>query len=79
VQRRATRATVPSNMAALAQRRRRTGPLADAAARQLATDVYNERFIHQAIRENMEAEQLNLIENRLADLGQRATELRRYL
>jgi len=28
---------------------------------------------------SMEAEQLNLIENRLADLGQRATELRRYL
>jgi len=27
----------------------------------------------------MEAEQLNTIENRLADLGLRATELRRYL
>ncbi|MQM29248.1 MAG: peptide chain release factor 2 [Candidatus Accumulibacter phosphatis] len=27
----------------------------------------------------MEAEQLNLIENRLDDLGQRAAELRRYL
>jgi len=50
-----------------------------AAARQLAADVYNGRFILQVIRENMEAEQLNLIENRLDDLGQRAAELRRYL
>ncbi|KFB70494.1 MAG: hypothetical protein AW09_004426 [Candidatus Accumulibacter phosphatis] len=35
-------------------------------------------FIKQA-GSSMEAEQLNLIENRLADLGQRTTELRRYL
>jgi hypothetical protein len=41
--------------------------------------VYNGRFILQVIRKNMEAEQLNLIENRLDDLGQRAAELRRYL
>lgn len=54
-------------------------PRAEAAARQLAADVYNGRFILQVIRENMEAEQLNLIENRLDDLGQRAAELRRYL
>jgi len=27
----------------------------------------------------MEAEQLNIIDNRLADLAQRASELRRYL
>ncbi len=31
------------------------------------------------IDKTMEAEQLNIIENRLDDLGQRATELRRYL
>jgi hypothetical protein len=43
--------------------------------------VYNNaEFIHHAGRVLiMEAEQLNIIENRLADLGQRATELRRYL
>jgi hypothetical protein len=42
--------------------------------------VYNAEFIHHAGRVLiMEAEQLNIIANRLVDLGQRATELRRYL
>jgi hypothetical protein len=36
-------------------------------------------FITRAGISFMEAEQLNTIENRLADLGLRATELRRYL
>ncbi|KFB67438.1 MAG: hypothetical protein CAPSK01_003198 [Candidatus Accumulibacter vicinus] len=42
------------------------------------TYIMRSSFIKQA-GSIMEAEQLNLIENRLADLGQRATELRRYL
>ena len=40
--------------------------------------VYNARF-NSAIRTLMEAEQLNSIANRLVDIAQRATELRRYL
>ena len=41
-------------------------------------NVYNACFI-SAVRTIMEAEQLNIIANRLVDLAQRATELRRYL
>ena len=40
--------------------------------------VYNLSFIAIAWK-IMEAEQLNIISNRLVDLAQRATELRRYL
>lgn len=40
--------------------------------------VYNAQFI-SVLRTIMEAEQLNIIANRLVDLAQRATELRRYL
>lgn len=41
-------------------------------------NVYNPTFIAIAWK-IMEAEQLNIISNRLVDLAQRATELRRYL
>ena len=44
-----------------------------------ASGVYNDRLNPHAMDRHMEAEQLNTIENRLDDLGQRATELRRYL
>ena len=40
--------------------------------------VYNNRFI-SVVGTIMEAEQLNIIANRLVDLAQRAIELRRYL
>lgn len=40
---------------------------------------YNARLIDQASDATMEAEQLNSIENRIADVGERAGELRRYL
>lgn len=40
--------------------------------------VYNLSF-HGFSRHIMEAEQLNQIANRLVDIAQRATELRRYL
>lgn len=43
-----------------------------------ASGVYNPGF-YPAIRTIMEAEQLNTIANRLADLAQRTAELRRYL
>lgn len=49
------------------------------AARLDAPHVYNVRPVHHANRQDMEAEQINTIDNRLADLGQRTTELRRYL
>ncbi|MFZ2853039.1 MAG: hypothetical protein WAZ34_02880 [Rhodocyclaceae bacterium] len=41
-------------------------------------DGYNPPF-YSAVRTIMEAEQLNTIANRLADLAQRTAELRRYL
>lgn len=41
--------------------------------------IIRSSFITRAGISFMEAEQLNTIENRLADLGLRATELRRYL
>ena len=40
---------------------------------------YNPKLIDQASHTTMEAEQLNSIENRIADVGERAGELRRYL
>ncbi len=48
-------------------------------SRSAASGVYNAHLIHHASAATMEAEQLNIIENRLTDLGQRASELRRYL
>lgn len=55
-------------------------PLGFLCRRSGSVGVYNAKFIHHPSRALiMEAEQLNAIENRLADLGQRATELRRYL
>lgn len=40
---------------------------------------YNAKLFDQASDATMEAEQLNSIENRIADVGERAGELRRYL
>lgn len=53
--------------------------MASALTTARASDGYNSTFPHQKIRDIMEAEQLNIIDNRLADLAQRASELRRYL
>ena len=47
-------------------------------ARSLAPGGYNSSF-YCAVKTIMEAEQLNIIANRLADLTQRTAELRRYL
>lgn len=53
-------------------------PLSSASDDQIATSVYNAGFSNNAWM-IMEAEQLNIVANRLVDLAQRATELRRYL
>ena len=44
-----------------------------------ARAAYIMHGLNSAVRLIMEAEQLNIIANRLVDIAQRATELRRYL
>ncbi len=47
--------------------------------RRAAADAYNHAFIFSGMHTIMEAEQLNALASRFADLAQRANELRRYL